>query len=137
MDQNEDNEREREVQPGSREWKENLEALRRLHSNLDKNIRGVEAIGERPPSLNWKRKERSAIAWAMKRLERHDRDDAHRIHGITIVAQDGSLCLENPSSEDLLAIARRLEAAAQFRAGIEHEERQAEKQLGLDGDVLL
>jgi hypothetical protein len=60
--------RQREIAPGSRAWRENIESLQRRHDQLDKEIRGVEAIGEQPPSLNWKRKERSALAWAIGKL---------------------------------------------------------------------
>lgn len=46
-----------------------VKTLRRRHDHLDKEIRGLEAIGEQPGSLHWKRGERAALAWVLADLE--------------------------------------------------------------------
>lgn len=50
-----------------------VKTLRRRHDHLDKEIRGLEAIGEHNGSLHWKRGERAALAWVLADLE-HDRN---------------------------------------------------------------
>jgi hypothetical protein len=66
-----------------------------------------------------------------------DVNDKHRISGVSIVADADSICIEQPTSEDLYRLARRLEAAAAYRATHEREERAIERQLDLTGDPLL